>query len=38
MSEYTQSELPAIELFKKLNYDYLDAKIYLKVNFINISL
>jgi len=26
MSEYTQSELPAIELFKKLNYDYLDAK------------
>jgi len=26
MSEYTQSELPAIELFKKLNYDYFDAK------------
>jgi len=26
MSEYTQSELPAIELFQKLGYDYLDAK------------
>ncbi len=26
MSEYTQSELPAIELFKKLGYDYFDAK------------
>ncbi|WP_324172907.1 HsdR family type I site-specific deoxyribonuclease [Sulfurimonas sp.] len=26
MSEYLQSELPAIELFKKLKYDYLDAK------------
>jgi len=26
MSEYLQSELPAIELFKKLNYDYFDAK------------
>jgi len=26
MSEFLQSELPAIELFKKLNYDYLDAK------------
>ncbi len=26
MSEYLQSELPAIELFKKLKYDYFDAK------------
>jgi len=26
MSEYLQSELPAIELFKKLNYEYFDAK------------
>jgi len=26
MSEYTQSERPAIELFQKLGYDYLDAK------------
>jgi len=26
MSEYTQSELPAIELFQKLGYDYFDAK------------
>ncbi len=26
MSEYTQSELPAIELFKKLSYNYIDAK------------
>lgn len=26
MSEYTQSELPAIELFKKLGYEHLDAK------------
>jgi len=26
MSEYTQSELPAIELFKKMGYDYFDAK------------
>jgi len=26
MNEYLQSELPAIELFKKLNYDYFDAK------------
>ena len=26
MSEYLQSELPAIELFKKLEYDYFDAK------------
>jgi type I restriction enzyme R subunit len=26
MSEYLQSELPAIELFKRLNYDYFDAK------------
>jgi len=26
MSEYTQSELPAIELFKRLDYDYFDAK------------
>ncbi len=26
MSEYHQSELPAIELFKKLNYEYFDAK------------
>ena len=26
MSEYSQSELPAIELFKKLGYDYFDAK------------
>ncbi|MBL0721324.1 MAG: hypothetical protein JJV88_01950 [Sulfurovum sp.] len=26
MSEYIQSELPAIELFKKLGYDYFDAK------------
>ena len=26
MSEYLQSELPAIELFKKLGYDYFDAK------------
>lgn len=26
MSEYTQSELPAIELFTRLNYDYFDAK------------
>jgi len=25
MSEYTQSELPAIELFAKLGYDYFDA-------------
>jgi type I restriction enzyme R subunit len=26
MSEYLQSELPAIELFQKLKYDYFDAK------------
>jgi type I restriction enzyme R subunit len=26
MSEYLQSELPAIELFRKLKYDYFDAK------------
>jgi len=26
MSEYLQSELPAIELFQKLGYDYFDAK------------
>jgi len=26
MSEYIESELPAIELFKKLKYDYFDAK------------
>ena len=26
MSEYLQSELPGIELFKKLGYDYFDAK------------
>jgi len=26
MSEYLQSELPAIELFQKLEYDYFDAK------------
>ena len=26
MSEYTQSEQPAIELLKKLGYDYFDAK------------
>ena len=26
MSEYLQSELPAIKLFKKLKYDYFDAK------------
>ena len=26
MSEYKQSELPAIELFKNLGYDYFDAK------------
>ena len=26
MSEYLQSELPAIELFKRLGYDYFDAK------------
>ena len=26
MSEYTHSERPAIELFQKLGYDYLDAK------------
>lgn len=26
MNEYLQSELPAIELFKKLGYDYFDAK------------
>ncbi len=26
MSEYTQSELPAIELLKQLGYEYLDAK------------
>ena len=26
MSEYLQSELPAIELFTKLGYDYFDAK------------
>jgi type I restriction enzyme R subunit len=26
MSEYLQSEQPAIELFKKLKYDYFDAK------------
>jgi type I restriction enzyme R subunit len=26
MSEYQQSELPAIELFKKLGYEYFDAK------------
>jgi len=26
MSEYLQSELPAIELFKKLNYNHFDAK------------
>jgi len=26
MSEYTQSEYPAIELFRSLGYDYLDAK------------
>jgi type I restriction enzyme, R subunit len=26
MSEYLQSELPAIELFNKLGYDYFDAK------------
>jgi len=26
MSEYTQSERPAIELFQALGYDYLDAK------------
>ncbi len=26
MSEYFQSELPAIELFKKLGYEYFDAK------------
>ena len=26
MSELTQSELPAIELFKRLGYEYLDAK------------
>ncbi|SFV60272.1 Type I restriction-modification system, restriction subunit R [hydrothermal vent metagenome] len=26
MSEYLQSELPAIELFKKLGYEYFDAK------------
>ena len=26
MSEYTQSELPAIELLKKLGYEHLDAK------------
>lgn len=26
MSEYLQSELPAIELFHKLGYDYFDAK------------
>ena len=25
MSEYLQSELPAIELFQKLNYDYFNA-------------
>ncbi len=24
MSEYLQLELPAIELFKRLDYDYLD--------------
>ena len=26
MSEYLQSELPAIELFQKLGYEYFDAK------------
>jgi hypothetical protein len=26
MSEYTQSKRPAIELFQKLGYDYLDAR------------
>ena len=26
MSEYLQSELPAIELFKKMGYEYFDAK------------
>jgi len=26
MSEYLQSELPAIELFKKLGYEYFNAK------------
>ncbi len=26
MSEYLQSELPAIELFKSLGYEYFDAK------------
>ncbi|OQX57523.1 MAG: hypothetical protein B5M52_07180, partial [Helicobacteraceae bacterium 4484_230] len=26
MSEYTQSERPAIELFQKLGYDYFNAK------------
>ena len=26
MSEYLQAELPAIEFFKKLGYDYFDAK------------
>jgi len=26
MSEYTQSEQPAIELLKQLGYEYLDAK------------
>ncbi len=26
MSEYLQSELPAIKLFQNLGYDYFDAK------------
>lgn len=26
MSEFTQSEQPAIELFQKLGYEYFDAK------------
>lgn len=26
MSEYLQSELPAIELFRKMGYEYFDAK------------
>lgn len=31
MSEYIQSELPAIELFKKLGYEYLDDKSEVRV-------
>ena len=30
MSEYTQSELPAIELLKQLGYEYFDANSMIK--------